>query len=103
MIGRRKTPPPPPVPSREKCDRELGWCADLESRLEEPNANTKGLVPIRVLKRGAPPGSGRVIGVAFKRSGKDRGLMLDFCPFCGVSIEVLPSEVAQAPRPEAEA
>lgn len=56
----------------------------------EPEANVgKGLVQVNVqcisdLSKGLPS---ICIGVFFKKTVKDSGIMLNFCPFCGGNIK----------------
>ena len=79
---------------REKCYlvKEPGktkLCATLEQRLEADQfapERGKGLweiltFDVRNVNRGP-----RSNGVAYKTSRKDKGLMLNFCPWCGTAL-----------------
>ena len=63
-----------------KCTK-AGWCPGLERVFTE--ANRKGINPVVTTKLS---GSVQVIGVAYKTKESDRGVMLNFCPFCGADI-----------------
>ena len=66
------------------CNAEA-WCDSMDTRLaDRPNANAKGLTIIRVV--GLKTHKTRIIGVAYKRGAADRGLMLNFCPWCGADL-----------------
>lgn len=61
------------------------WCRRLDERLEpEANANRKGLVLFVLFDINT--GENEVVAAVFKTSGKDRGLILNFCPWCGEKI-----------------
>ncbi len=63
----------------------VSWCAHLEKRLApEANAHSKGLTVINV-SRGDEPGF-RTIGVAYKTNASDRGMLLNYCPWCKGSL-----------------
>jgi hypothetical protein len=57
------------------------WCAHMTSVMTE--ANRAGINPVVVTNLA---GKSRMVAVAFKRTARDRGLCLNFCPFCGVKI-----------------
>lgn len=65
----------------KRCD-EHGMCEALEERLTE---NTKGFHPIHTLDRGANPESWTLQwrGVSYHMNAKDKGLLINFCPWCG--------------------
>lgn len=65
-----------------KCDED-GCCEFLLSRLEE--FHKRGFVAIHVLKMDGKVGHAKTNfrGVAYKQTAKDRGIMLNWCPFCG--------------------
>lgn len=72
------------VTKRTRCDPP-SWCARLDERLEpEANTRTKGLS--LVVTTHQLTGKQTVHGVAFHRSARDRGLMLNHCPWCGEAI-----------------
>jgi hypothetical protein len=59
---------------------KLSLCPSLSSRLGE----SKGLVFIKVIN--LKTGIERELGIAYKTDAKDRGLLINFCPFCGGNI-----------------
>jgi hypothetical protein len=59
------------------------YCSTLISKIE--NANNKGFVLLKVTN--ANTGKERLLGVAYKTTVKDPGVMLNFCPFCGEHID----------------
>jgi hypothetical protein len=59
------------------------WCSTLNSKIE--NANHKGFVLLRAMN--ADTGKERLLGIAYKTSVTDSGVMLNFCPFCGERID----------------
>lgn len=62
------------------------FCSALEERIEGiANAKRKGFV-LMVLTN-FTTGKTRRVGVCFKRSAKDPGLMLNVCPFCTNAID----------------
>jgi len=70
-----------------KCDGERRvFCKTMENALGSSMANEhrKGFVPIVVTNM--TTGKDRLIGVAYRKSASDTGLMMNHCPFCGVEI-----------------
>jgi hypothetical protein len=62
------------------------YCQPLEDRLEpDANARRKGFVVMVLMNM--TTGDTRKVGVAYKTSAKDPGLMLNVCPFCGAEID----------------
>jgi hypothetical protein len=59
---------------------KLSLCQSLSERL----GNSKGFVNIRVIN--VKTGIERELGIAYKINAKDRGLLINFCPFCGGDI-----------------
>lgn len=57
------------------------FCERLDERITGTNLPTKGLVAV-IVSRNADD-KYRVAGVSFHTSAKDRGLMLNVCPWCG--------------------
>ena len=81
---------PSDVDAAQKRMDATGWkkcgggtrCAMLDDRIEgDANARRKGFVLMVAMH--LESGDMRVVGVCYKMSGKDSGLMLNFCPFCG--------------------
>ena len=66
------------------CTRDV-FCNGMDSMLNpETNAHMKGLTTILVAK--LETGESRIIGVAYKKSASDKGLMLNNCPWCAAPI-----------------
>ncbi len=68
----------------EKCD-DIGLCIHLRSRLVESGA---GFYKMEQVQRSEVV----VIGVLYKKETKDRGLMLNICPWCEARIDSLNKE-----------
>lgn len=67
----------------DKCDAE-DICSGLSKcYVTEPNRKGINLVEVTDIKTGKK----RFVGVAFKKTEKDRGVMLNFCPSCGANFE----------------
>ena len=75
---------------KSKCDKSTGCCDVLLDRLEENNYRGKGFSRVLVvtredfLKEGFEP---KLIGIKYKTGTKDRGIMLNHCPFCGEKLD----------------
>jgi len=79
------------APRRPRCAGASGpYCKPLADRLEMVNARAKGLSEFELTTLAT--GESRVVGVVFKRYASDRGLLLNFCPWCGAHIT--PADVA---------
>jgi len=59
------------------------FCTVLNSKIED--ANHKGFVSIH--STNLNNGEQRLLGIAYKTSVRDPGVMLNFCPFCGERID----------------
>ncbi len=71
--------------SMRRCTLDA-YCQPLEDRLEpDANARRKGFVVMVLMNM--TTGDTRKVGVAYKTSAKDPGLMLNVCPFCGAEID----------------
>jgi hypothetical protein len=82
-----------------KCSR-LGWCEGmrLALRFVPANFNGKGLtIMTGWLPDDAKGASPRCLGVSYRRSRSDDGLVLNFCPWCGSSLEFHPMAVSREP------
>lgn len=61
------------------------YCEMMDERINpEANAKMKGLTQINVTNR--ITGQITVMGVCFFKNSKDRGLMLNNCPWCGKNV-----------------
>lgn len=65
------------------CTRR-SFCARLEEKLNPLANHGKGLTLLVVTSFRS--GKQRKIGVYYKTSEKDRGLMVTFCPWCGENL-----------------
>lgn len=83
-IGSKRIEKPtlPQPPPQSVCSAH-DWCVALDKVMTE--ANRKGINPVVVTKLST--GRSRVAGVAFKQTNQDRGVMLNFCPFCGTRFD----------------
>lgn len=74
------------------CSREA-FCKALDDRIEGTNEKRKGFQSVEVVNLAEV--KTETIGVAYRLSAKDKGLMLNFCPFCGEKILWRKDPVAQ--------
>ena len=74
---------------KPKCDpRRTGsslFCESLSDRLNESNARGKGLSTYETFDMERDVYT--MQGVVYKTSQKDKGLMLNHCPWCGESLK----------------
>lgn len=69
----------------EKTCSKKNWCLSMERALEPvANSHKKGFHVVMLMH--LPTGKERVIGVAYRKAPKDRGLMLNHCPWCNEKI-----------------
>jgi len=67
-----------------KCDREKGFCPTMAARAEPVGQGARhGLIQMAVMDFSAKPITTRGIGIMFKMNAKDKGIMLNYCPWCG--------------------
>lgn len=67
------------------CTGPSTYCKLLNDSIEaEANAHRKGFV--QIVATNVNTHEDRVIGVAFKRSSRDRGVMINHCPWCGADL-----------------
>ena len=74
---------------RKKCNSR-GWCSTLEERAKPSGMPQAGIQFVRtdkILANGTI--ETRVYGVAHRHTAKDKGLFLNFCPWCGGSLRFL--------------
>jgi len=65
----------------KKCDSS-GLCEHLSVRISGNGfGNAKGFHCLNTVN--LKTNAHRFLGVSYKMGGKDKGLMLNFCPFCG--------------------
>jgi hypothetical protein len=65
----------------EKCDNNGAYCRVLEHLIQD--YHSKGIVDITVVNLS---GDSKHLGVAYKEDKKSRGIMFNYCPFCGEKI-----------------
>jgi hypothetical protein len=64
-----------------RCSKEA-WCPAMSERLNEGERAGFSVLTLMNFKSG----EARVGGVLFKRSRRDRGIMLNVCPWCASAI-----------------
>lgn len=74
---------------RIKCSPE-GFCDALDDRLNDDNSSRKGMSALILLNTNT--GTSRTAGVVWKKDSKDRGLLFNFCPWCGTGIDWISKE-----------
>lgn len=68
------------------CKLGEAWCEGMTENLDEmANAHKRGLTTIVLMNLST--GNERLAGVAYRKGPKDKGLMLNYCPWCGEPIE----------------
>lgn len=80
---------------RPKCTRKA-WCTRLEVSLNPGNARGKGLSSVEVTD--FKKSTATVIGVCYKTSVNDAGVMINFCPWCGSKI-LITNRPKETPKP----
>jgi hypothetical protein len=77
-----------------KCSKKQ-WCAAMAERItdERRGFNTVNVVNLQT-------GTLRLIGIRYCLSAKDRGVMLNFCPWCGTDISFFEEEKTTVERPQ---
>lgn len=63
------------------------WCPAMNRALGDTLANHYGRGLTAIVLTNLATGTSRVAGIAYRKSGKDNGLMLNYCPWCGEPIE----------------
>ncbi|MFA5518832.1 MAG: hypothetical protein WDA74_06195 [Spirochaetota bacterium] len=75
---------------KHKCNKETGFCDPLLDRLEVNGYRGKGFSRVLIVTREdlykavCEPA---VVGIKYTIGAKDRGLMLNYCPFCGTELD----------------
>lgn len=69
--------------NRYKCGNERP-CKTLSDRLEVSGHSGKGFQAVEVVN--FRTGQTQIIGIQYKTHYKDRGIMLNYCPWCGKNI-----------------
>lgn len=73
-----------------KCNNEQGFCKTLSDRLDPACHHGKGMQPLSVMDMNALVGDSsaiKCVGVLYKTDSKDRGVMFNYCPYCGNKID----------------
>ncbi|MDR2095174.1 MAG: hypothetical protein LBP76_06610 [Treponema sp.] len=68
-----------------KCGNGV-FCNTLDKRIKYPGSGGYGLFSFLVLRYDEGMME-RCIGVIYKETAKDRGIALNYCPFCGEKID----------------
>lgn len=66
-----------------KCTKD-NWCRAMEERIKGPSDIGGGIYTVEVVN--PKERTTEVIGACYKTRTTDRGLMLNFCPWCGERI-----------------
>jgi hypothetical protein len=88
-----------PIMSYGEVDRErkgtfpLVRCAMMDSKLQLTNAHVKGLSMLIVMHMGSLGDA--CVGIVYKTSANDPGVMLNLCPWCGGDIAPRPRDHEQ--------
>ena len=77
---------------RIKCSPE-GFCDALWDRLDDDNSRRKGMSALVLMNM--KTGEDRTAGVVWRKDSKDRGLLLNFCPWCGEGIDWISKEAKE--------
>ena len=89
-------PVPPPAPGNVRLCSRLQWCSGMSLALRgvPENHEGKGLS----VSRGwlGEEEHARVIGITYRAKAKDMGVILNFCPWCGMRIRFDESSVRVA-------
>lgn len=68
-----------------KCVFGKGYCPTMDERLEPSDGlRGRGFLVLNIMN--FIHGTSQVFGVVYKASAKDRGVILNFCPFCGAQM-----------------
>lgn len=67
--------------SEERCTFKSP-CPELARQIDD---NTRGFDSVTAINMKA--GTSRFIGYRYKQRAKDKGVMLNFCPWCGASLQ----------------
>lgn len=69
----------------KKCSRE-SYCWAMSEKAEmDPNSRSKGLSELRLMNM--TTGKLRTAGIVYRTNARDKGLMLNHCPWCGAAIQ----------------
>lgn len=68
--------------TRAKCDTE-GYCDPMLDRLGENNRTGKGFAALTLIDNDC---NVTVTTPAYYMGGKDRGVFINYCPWCGVEM-----------------
>lgn len=79
------------------CNRDR-WCAGMRMSLEHTRANSHRRGLTTVIVTNLHTGKDRLVGVAYRKDAKDRGVMLNTCPFCSASLRFWEQKNADGDR-----
>jgi hypothetical protein len=82
-----------------KCDRK-SYCKTMLDRSESVGNAKSGLIRMSAMDMSGTVGNASIIpiGITHKINTKDRGLMLNNCPWCGNSIDFFRRDQAEEPK-----
>lgn len=65
-----------------RCSIIHGWCSPMGERISDTKTGFNTVTTINLRS-----GKTRLIGIVYRRNAKDRGLMLNVCPWCGSDLQ----------------
>ena len=68
-----------------KCDPKHGFCETMRQRSLPANDNRTGLVAFVTVNLETRKTT--LAGINHKLSGRDNGVLLNYCPYCGASLK----------------
>ena len=67
------------------CSKEKGFCVSLE-RVTQPDGHQKGLSFFNVFNHETETIKILTLGIIYRENQRDRGILLNYCPFCGEDL-----------------
>jgi len=81
-----------------KCGLKEGYCKTLEE-FTQLDRHKKGMSWLRIITENKHEQNKRdikKIGVVYKRNTKDRGIIFNYCPFCGEDLRIFRADYVKA-------
>jgi hypothetical protein len=74
------------------CNKEQGFCPSMAARIKFPGERGYGFFALMILKKAdlnkkQIRAEETLMGAMYKSDAKDKGIMMNFCPFCGATID----------------
>jgi hypothetical protein len=67
------------------CSQEKGFCSTMAAKIKFPGEGGYGFFAVMVMN--SKELTQTLAGAMYKTSAKDRGVMMNFCPYCGTKID----------------